>query len=147
MTVMFSSSSLQQAQAQGQGFLVVVAQYFLCTWSCTCQAKRQHRKRALKVALLFSKSDPRPGKFETQLNIAKKRLFYPLLTRASLVVSSCSEAMFGKVRALAALSFAESSKRHHFPRFLARVFKTDATRRQKVLSVDFVPNSAPNNLG
>ena len=111
------------------------------------QAKRQHRKRALKVALLFSKSDPRPGKFETQLNIAKKRLFYPLLTRASLVVSSCSEAMFGKVRALAALSFAESSKRHHFPRFLARVFKTDATRRQKVLSVDFVPNSAPNNLG
>ena len=55
--------------------------------------------------------------------------------------------MFGKVRALAALSFAESSKRHHFPRFLARVFKTDATRRQKVLSVDFVPNSAPNNLG
>ena len=111
------------------------------------QAKRQHRKRALKVALLFSKSDPRPGKFETQLNIAKRDYFYPLLTRASLVVSSCSEAMFGKVQALAALSFAESSKRHHFPRFLARVFKTDATRRQKVLSVDFVPNSAPNNLG
>ena len=42
------------------------------------QAKRQHRKRALKVALLFSKSDPRPGKFETQLNIAKKRLLISL---------------------------------------------------------------------